>query len=237
MAVNKSKRNYLLGLIHIGKAQLGMSEDDYRAMLGASPFRVQSAADLDLWQMSRLIDRMKELGLSLRSAGANKRPGPPGGSRQSEGSRMNAGAACRPCRPRPSHAVERPSDEVRWPVTTTQEQDIAQLRQNIHWGAPGGYLRWLMKYHKVLDVQDSRTAGRVIAGLRGLCMSQHHCRLCGEAGCISRLTSSPEGPRGPHVPESTLRYGDPSAPRHASKSPSASAESKPTSQGEKPCQR
>ncbi len=37
------------------------------------------------------------------------------------------------------------------------------------------------------------------------------------AGPISRLTSSPEAPRGPHVPDSTLRSGGASAPRHASK--------------------
>ncbi len=193
-------RKQLLAIVHIIKAEAGISDADYRDIMEAR-FKRRSAADLTPYQLSQLIDELK------RKQGTAA----PGG-------------ICHPCRPRPSHAVERPSDEVRWPVTTTQEQDIAQLRQNIHWGAPGGYLRWLMKYHKVLDVQDSRTAGRVIAGLRGLCMSQHHCRLCGEAGCISRLTSSPEGPRGPHVPESTLRSGDPAAPRHASKLTSAASD-------------
>jgi len=150
-------RNKFLAIVHIIAAEIGLADDAYRDMIEAR-WHVRTAARLTPYQLSQFIDELK------RKRGALHLPG--------EGT-------CHPCRPRPASKTEAPPDEVRWPVTSSQERDIAQLRRNIHWGSSGGYLRWLMKYHKVLDVRDSRTAGKIIAGLRGLCMSQHHCRLCG----------------------------------------------------------
>jgi hypothetical protein len=198
-------RNDLLALIHIAAAELGLSDEAYRDMIEAR-YKVRSAAKLTPYQMSGLLDRMKEMGFSVRAPSREaKRPA----VRRPSG-------PCSPCRPRPTHAADRPADEVRYAVSPTQQADIAQLRQNIDWKAPAGYLRWLAKFHHVLEVKDSLTAGKVIAGLRGICASQHACAGCA-AGCLSRPALSPGGPRRSDVPESTPTRLGPCASRIASK--------------------
>jgi len=56
-----SSRRSKLATIHIGKKQLGMTDDEYRLML-ASVAGVDSAKDCDDEALNRVIDRMRELG-------------------------------------------------------------------------------------------------------------------------------------------------------------------------------
>lgn len=54
-------RKALLAAIHIGKAALAMSDEDYRAMLNAR-YKVESAAKLSLHKLEDLMRHMEKLG-------------------------------------------------------------------------------------------------------------------------------------------------------------------------------
>jgi phage gp16-like protein len=62
-----------IALLHIARAQIGMSDEDYRAMLGS--FGVASSVDLSTRQFAQVMDRMKAGGFEGRS------DGPPGAPR------------------------------------------------------------------------------------------------------------------------------------------------------------
>lgn len=91
-----------------------------------------------------------------------------------------SGDQCSPClNRRERQPGERPPEEIVYPVTENQLQDIRCLRDNIRWAVWNGYSLWLMRFFHVSEVKDSRTAGKVIAGLRGLCKQQHGCECDG----------------------------------------------------------
>lgn len=103
-----------------------------------------------------------------------------------------SGDRCAPCltrRERPTG--ERPPEEIKYPVTENQLQDIRLLKGNIHWAVWNGYALWLMKFYHVVEIKDSRLAGKVIAGLRGLCKQQHGCE------CNGVCTRQPQDERKP----------------------------------------
>jgi phage gp16-like protein len=58
-------------LIHVAKGQLGMSEDDYRAMLGS--VGVTSSKDLDHMQFEDLMKRFEAGGFKSKNAGLARR--------------------------------------------------------------------------------------------------------------------------------------------------------------------
>jgi hypothetical protein len=153
----------LVRLIKIAQRELRLSDDVYRDMLRVR-YKVTSSTQLTPYQASTFLDELKRLGFKVRPA------------------RQAAKSACHPCRPRPLPIEDRPGDDVRYAVTPTQLADIAQLRANITWKSPTGYQRWLLKFHHIPVISDSLTAGKVIAGLRGICMAQHGCRACGDGG-------------------------------------------------------
>ncbi|MBI1397027.1 MAG: DUF1018 domain-containing protein [Betaproteobacteria bacterium] len=77
---NGSGRNRELALIHVAKAQLGMDDETYRAMLWTIG-RVQSAGDLDFPGRARVLDHLKSRGFKptpkssgRRSASGNSDP-------------------------------------------------------------------------------------------------------------------------------------------------------------------
>jgi len=55
------RRNALLGKVHIAKKDLGLRDEDYRAILNRM-FQVDSAADLRIGQLGDLLEEMKRLG-------------------------------------------------------------------------------------------------------------------------------------------------------------------------------
>lgn len=57
-----------LTLIHLAKAQLGMADDAYRAMLFAVA-RVNSAADLDFAGRKRVMEHLQNCGFRKKSSG------------------------------------------------------------------------------------------------------------------------------------------------------------------------
>lgn len=73
MSAAPDTRRRELAQIHIAKAQLGMDEDTYRAMLWAVG-RVKSSAELDYAGRKAVLDHLKARGFKAR-APKEKRPG------------------------------------------------------------------------------------------------------------------------------------------------------------------
>lgn len=66
-------RKSLLAKIHIAKKQLGLGEEEYRAILAR--FRVESSKDLDAKGLAQLVDHMARLGAEFTSATPKAKPG------------------------------------------------------------------------------------------------------------------------------------------------------------------
>ncbi|MDR2187024.1 MAG: regulatory protein GemA [Azonexus sp.] len=58
-------RDKLIQLIHVGKRDLALDEDAYRALL-MSAGKHDSTAKMDLWQLNSVLDRMKQCGFKVR---------------------------------------------------------------------------------------------------------------------------------------------------------------------------
>ncbi len=76
--VAAARRKAELGKIHIAKAQLGLAEDDYRALLWGVG-KVESAADLDARGRAALLDEFKQIGFKAKR-GKHVRTGQPQGT-------------------------------------------------------------------------------------------------------------------------------------------------------------
>lgn len=72
----RDHRNSDLAKIHVAKKQLGMSDEDYRAMLWTQG-RVTSSADLDHVGRQRVLDHLKACGFKPIAAKKTKRPARP----------------------------------------------------------------------------------------------------------------------------------------------------------------
>jgi phage gp16-like protein len=76
MTAQLNTRNADLAKIHVAKKQLGMSEDDYRAMLWTQG-RVTSSKDLDHAGRAKVLDYLKQVGFKAAAAKSIKRPSRP----------------------------------------------------------------------------------------------------------------------------------------------------------------
>jgi phage gp16-like protein len=72
----RDHRNSDLAKIHLAKKSLGMSDEDYRAMLWTQG-RVTSSADLDHVGRQRVLDHLKACGFKPAASKVNKRPARP----------------------------------------------------------------------------------------------------------------------------------------------------------------
>ena len=78
----RDHRNTELARIHIAKQQLGMSDDDYRAMIktvGRAP--TGSSKDLDYAGRQRVLDHLKACGFKAKASAKTARPKRPGDGR------------------------------------------------------------------------------------------------------------------------------------------------------------
>lgn len=66
-----NRRGRDLARIHIGKAALGMADEEYRAMLHAVA-RVDSAAKLDYTGLQRVLEHLRKLGAFRPRAGGDR---------------------------------------------------------------------------------------------------------------------------------------------------------------------
>jgi len=137
-------------LIHLAKAQLGITEDAYRFMLW-DRYKAQTSKDLSYSQADDFITYFKRLGFRVKV----KKP------------------ACSLCRPRPPR--EHIPDNVMYLVSPQQLNMIESLRQDIKWRTWDGYSRWLDKYFGLKVIKLSVEASAVIEGLKGVWRSQNKC--------------------------------------------------------------
>jgi phage gp16-like protein len=73
--MKKDNRNAALAQIHIGKKQLGLDDDTYRAMLTSTTGK-SSCADMSLGELYKVIHHLKQCGLKSSSRKHGKRPNP-----------------------------------------------------------------------------------------------------------------------------------------------------------------
>ena len=69
-------RRKCLAKIHIAKKELGLSDEEYRDLIGATVAGKESAADLDEGQLQLLLNRLYDLGWRPRLPRASDRPMP-----------------------------------------------------------------------------------------------------------------------------------------------------------------
>jgi Protein of unknown function (DUF1018) len=152
-------------LIHIAKAQLGLSEDEYRQTIGAQTHAKKwSSKDLTYFEADALINYFKTLGFKIqsnyiRTSGAARR------SRwQPANDRKRSGK-------RPTNLVV---------IASRDQMDmIAVLKKKVPWRFEDGYQRWLTKYMKITRIITSEQASNTIEGLKKLLEHQPK----GEEGC------------------------------------------------------
>lgn len=143
-------------IIHIAKAQLGLSEENYRTIIGAqTKWKKVSSKELTYFEADGLINYFKTLGFKIRSnyiktSGAARR------SRWANRRRGHNAASC----PRPANVIQLPSP--------AQLDMIDVLVKKIPWRFEDGYQRWLAKYMKTVRIKTFEQAGNTIEGLKKL---------------------------------------------------------------------
>ncbi len=149
-------------LIHIAKVQLGLSEDDYRQIIGAqTKGKKQSSKDLTYFEADGLINYFKTLGFKIQS------------------SYIRTSGAARRARWQPANDRKRGHDAASSPrpanvfllASRDQRETIEVLKKKIPWRFEDGYQRWLTKYMKINRVKTAEQASNTIEGLKK--MLQH----------------------------------------------------------------
>lgn len=143
--INKTQ----IQLIHIAKAQLGISDNDYRILLMERyPNCFGTCKDLSYDEASDLINYFKSKGFKI----VTKRYG-------------------RGTSPRAQKGQYAPTNIIQL-ASKQQLAKIEHLRADIRWHVHDGYFRWLRKWLKKEKIQTGKDAFRVIEGLKGMLSRQ-----------------------------------------------------------------
>jgi phage gp16-like protein len=125
-------------LIHIAKAQLGLSREEYEdAIAGQTKGKKASSTDLTYFEADGLINYFKTLGFKIQP----KR--------------------------RRIHRPRTQGNVVGLP-TCDELNFIALLVKKVPWRAEDGYQRWLTKHMRIRRVATAEQAEKVIEGLKGM---------------------------------------------------------------------
>lgn len=135
-------------LIHVAKAKLGLSDDDYRLIIRTQT-KKESCKELTYVQASHLIDYFKTLGFSIKR---RYRTPDRGAHRRNRRRHL------------PGNVVFLPS--------FYQIEMVEALAAKIAWRVEGGYLLWLKKYMKIARIRTAEEAEKVIEGLKGMLAHQ-----------------------------------------------------------------
>ena len=136
-------------LIKIGQKELGIDEDDYRAMLMAH-FRVNSCTQLTKAQATRLIERFEALGFETRSKGKRTR-----------GSHIGYVRARKPRR-----EEGREGEKIVRLANHEMLAKIDAVAALIDWEFKDGLQRWMQKRLRIERVKTAREAWLAIEGLK-----------------------------------------------------------------------
>lgn len=76
---NEARRKQLIKLIHVGRSELGMHDDDYRAMLANIPQLegATSSADLSIPKLNLVLETLKAKGFRVVPKSGSRAPAPP----------------------------------------------------------------------------------------------------------------------------------------------------------------
>lgn len=143
----KGERNRLIKLIHIGKRDLKLDDDAYRALLeGVTGQR--SCSDLDEVQLDAVVKRMRELGFVVKAA--------PKGKRSKKLSPQTRG--------------KRPVDKTQIDLIRALWINCYQvgLVRNRYEAGLNGFVKKLTKIERVDWIRDAATATRVIETLKAM---------------------------------------------------------------------
>ncbi len=147
-------------LIHIAKAQCGLSDVEYRDLIAGHNKRGKdSSADLTYAEADAVINYfVKTLGFKIKSnyirtSGEYRR------KRWAYANSRRSGN-----KPLPGNVVAMPS--------AMQLDMIATLSAQVAWKYADGYQRWLAKYLKISRITTSAQAQRAIEGLKGMIKNQ-----------------------------------------------------------------
>jgi hypothetical protein len=139
-------------LIHIAKAQLGLSREEYEAAIfSQTKGKATSSKELTFFEADGLINYFKTLGFKIQ---------PNRTSRDFRRARLQKANDRRRAARHENNVVMMPS-----PGQTAM---IEALRAKVPWRFADGYQRWLAKYLKIPRPVTAAQAGRVIEGLKGL---------------------------------------------------------------------
>jgi len=148
-------------LIKIGQKELGMDDDDYRAML-MDHFRVSSCTQLTKAQATKLIERFEALGFETRNKGQKFRG-------HYEGFVRNR---------KPQQRERREEGKIVKLATHDMLGKIDVLASLIDWEFKDGLERWMQKRLNIERVKTAKEAWLVIEGLKKM-FSIRMAKLCG----------------------------------------------------------
>ncbi|OPY15630.1 MAG: hypothetical protein A4E66_00034 [Syntrophus sp. PtaB.Bin001] len=134
-------------LMHIARTQLGLSEDDYRLILGAqTKGKKNSSKELTYFEADSVINYfVKTLGFKIKSNYIKTG----GTARRTRWQRSKSG-----------NVVLLPSRD--------QLEMIDVLVKKIAWKVEDGFSKWLKKYMKIDRIKTADEASNAIEGLKGL---------------------------------------------------------------------
>jgi phage gp16-like protein len=137
-------------LIHIARAQLGLTDEDYRAIIsGRSEGKKESSSDLTYHEADAVINYMIRLGFKIKPKYVAREKAV-------------------------KHAWksgQRPAN-VFCLATQAQLNMINALAGKIQWRYADGYDRWRRKYIKIDQIRTDDEAMMVIEGLKGMLQNQ-----------------------------------------------------------------
>lgn len=138
-------------LIHIGQVQLGLSDENYRAIIaGRTEGRKTSSRDLTYAEADAVINYMIRLGFKIKSKYVAKEF-----------------AAKRALRRK-----GKISGNLFVLASTDQLKMINALAGRIRWRVEDGFNLWIKKYMKIDRIRTDDEACKVIEGLKGMVINQ-----------------------------------------------------------------
>jgi phage gp16-like protein len=145
-------------LIHIAKAQLGLSEDEYRQSIGAQTHAKKwSSKELTYFEADGLINYFKKLGFKI------------------QGNYIKTGGAARRARFQPANdrRIARKAGANLVVLASRDQMDMIEaLRGRIAWRFEDGFQRWLTKYMRIERIVTAEQASKTIEGLKKLLAHQ-----------------------------------------------------------------
>jgi len=147
-------------LLHIQKAQLGLSDDEYRdAIAGQTKGKKRSSKGLTYFEADGLITYFSKLGAKIQSNYIRTS----GAARRARWQYANSNRkSVRPAQA--GNVVMMPSRD--------QLEMIDVLTKKIAWRFEDGYERWLKRYMKIKRIVTAQQASDTIEGLKGLLKNQ-----------------------------------------------------------------